>query len=71
MKFGKGGDTHRAGMQGGKDRGKVNPPTDQERIEGQEERGEIDTSTEAVRKVAAEMDKTGGTGVLGRKRDKK
>jgi hypothetical protein len=46
--------------------GQINPMTDAERILGQEARGEIDTSVEAVRQLAAEMDATGGTGVLGK-----
>lgn len=46
--------------------GHIPPMTDAERILGQEARGEINTSVEAVRQLAAEMDLTGGTGVLGK-----
>jgi hypothetical protein len=71
-KFGKGknGDTHRQGIKGGNERGKVRPSTDEERVTGQIERGEVVAGAEGAKKIAERTDRDGGTAGLGRGRKK-
>lgn len=50
----------RIGMRAEDSKGMVTPPTESERIQGQIDRGEVDASEDAARRIAQEIEDAGG-----------